>query len=57
MTGILLIKKYGTHSALNMFDEYSMTNAGVHAEFIGFTETEVMDLCEKYQIDFDTMKN
>lgn len=57
MTGILPIKKYGTHSALNMFDEYSMTNAGVHAEFIGFTETEVMDLCEKYQIDFDTMKN
>lgn len=24
MTGILLIKKYGTHSALNMFDEFSM---------------------------------
>ena len=26
MTGILPIKKYGTHSALNMFDEFSMTN-------------------------------
>ena len=26
MTGILPIKKYGTHSALNMFTEYSMTN-------------------------------
>ena len=25
MTGILPIKKYGKHSALNMFDEYSMT--------------------------------
>ena len=24
MTGILPIKKYGTHSALNMFDEYSV---------------------------------
>ena len=24
MTGILPIKKYGTHSALNMFDEFSM---------------------------------
>ena len=24
MTGILPIKKYGEHSALNMFDEYSM---------------------------------
>ena len=26
MTGILPIKKYGTHSALNMFSEYSMTS-------------------------------
>ncbi len=26
MTGILPVKKYGTHSALNMFDEYSMTD-------------------------------
>ncbi len=57
MTGILPIKKYGTHSALNMFDEYSMTNAGEYARFIGFTETEVKVLCEKYQIDFDAMKN
>ena len=57
MTGILPIKKYGTHSALNMFDEYSMTNPGEYTEFVGFTETEVKDLCEKYQIDFDTMKS
>ena len=57
MTGILPIKKYGTHSALNMFDEYSMTNPGEYAEYIGFTENEVKDLCEKYQIDFDTMKS
>ena len=26
MTGILPVKKYGLHSALNMFWEYSMTN-------------------------------
>ena len=57
MTGILPIKKYGTHSALNMFDVYSMTNAGEYARFIGFTETEVKVLSEKYQIDFDAMKN
>lgn len=57
MTGILPIKKYGTHSALNMFDEYSMTNPGEYAAFVGFTEKEVKDLCEKYQADFDTMKS
>ena len=57
MTGILPIKKYGTHSALNMFDEYSMTRPFEYAQFIGFTETEVKELCEKYQVDFDTMKS
>ena len=43
MTGMLPIKKYGTHSALNMFDEYSMTDPGDYAEYIGFTEQEVED--------------
>ena len=41
MTGILPIKKYGTHSALNMFDEFSMIDPGPMAEYVGFTEEEV----------------
>ena len=41
MTGILPIKKYGTHSALNMFDEFSMIDPGPLAEYVGFTEEEV----------------
>ena len=49
MTGILPIKKYGTHSALNMFDEFSMTDPGRLAEFVSFTENEVHTLCEKYR--------
>ena len=56
MTGILPIKKYGEHSALNMFDEYSMTNQYDLAEFTGFTENEVRELCEKYQMPFEKMK-
>ncbi|MFP3154571.1 ATP-binding protein [Lachnospiraceae bacterium ZAX-1] len=56
MTGILPIKKYGTHSALNMFDEFSMTDPRQLAEYVGFTETEVAALCEKYQMDFDETK-
>ena len=51
MTGILAVKKYGTHSALNMFDEFSMIYAGPLAKFVGFTETEVRELCEKYHMD------
>jgi hypothetical protein len=56
MTGILPIKKYGTHSALNMFDEYSMTNPGDLAEFFGFTESEVQDLCTRYNMPFEEAK-
>lgn len=49
MTGILPIKKYGTHSALNMFTEFSMTNPDILAEYVGFTEAEVESLCEAYE--------
>lgn len=38
MTGILPIKKYGTHSALNMFDEFSMVDPGPLVPSMGFTE-------------------
>ena len=56
MTGILPIKKYGEHSALNMFDEYSMTNADPIQEFTGFTGTEVRQLCDKYNMPFEETK-
>lgn len=57
MTGILPIKKYGTHSALNMFDEFSMINPGPLARYVGFTEDEVRMLCEQYHMDMTEMKN
>ena len=56
MTGILPIKKYGEHSALNMFKEYSMTNQKRLAEFTGFTEQEVRQLCEHYHMSFEKTK-
>ena len=56
MTGILPIKKYGEHSALNMFTEISMTNAAPIQEFTGFTEEEVYDLCQVYKKDFNEIK-
>ena len=56
MTGILPIKKYGEHSALNMFDEYSMTNQRELAEFTGFTEQEVQELCPAYDMPYEKMK-
>lgn len=56
MTGILPIKKYGSHSALNMFTEYSMTEPGELAEYFGFTEGEVKELCKEYDMDFEEAK-
>ena len=53
MTGILPIKKYGSHSALNMFTEYSMTDMGALAEYFGFTDDEVRELCDRYDMDFE----
>lgn len=53
MTGILPIKKYGTHSALNMFSEFSMEDPGELARFVGFTDEEVRGLCRRYKVDFD----
>ncbi len=37
MTGILPVKKYGTHSALNMFDEFSMLEPNWMAPYMGCT--------------------
>lgn len=56
LTGILPIKKVKTQSALNNFDEYTMLFAGSLAPYVGFTETEVQALCQKYQRDFEKVK-
>lgn len=53
MTGILPIKKYGTQSALTDFREYSMLTPGRLAEYMGFTELEVKELCIQYHMDFE----
>ena len=56
MTGILPIKKYGKHSAINSFYEYSMTCAEPISEFTGFTEYEVKLLCAEQNLSFEEMK-
>lgn len=51
-TGILPVKKYGQHSALNMFSEITILDPAEYAEFTGFSESEVQGLCERYGMDF-----
>ena len=57
MTGILPIKKYGSHSALNMFDEYSMLSSKGVEKYTGFTADEVKNLCCKYDISYEDMRS
>ena len=59
MTGILPIKKYGEHSAINIFSEYSMVDPKNLGPYFGFTEKEAQMQCSlKVYIDlnFDGLK-
>lgn len=56
MTGILPVRKDGSQSAISDFQEYTMVYPGVFAEYVGFTEKEVKELCEEYHNDFSAMK-
>ncbi|MCM1048326.1 MAG: ATP-binding protein [Clostridiales bacterium] len=56
ITGILPIKKYNSESALNNFDEFTMAASDILAEYVGFTEKEVIALCKKYNMSFEEMQ-
>lgn len=56
MTGILPIKKDGSQSAISDFKEFSMIFPEDFAEYVGFTEAEVQELCAEHHSDFSMMK-
>lgn len=56
MTGILPIKKQKGQSAVSNFEEYTMLDPGELAEYVGFTEDDVQELCEEYGVSFSEMK-
>ncbi len=56
MTGILPIKKYGEHSAINIFDEYSMLSPKNLGRFFGFTADEVQEQCKEYGVEYADIK-
>jgi len=56
LTGILPIKKYGTQSALNNFDEFTMVMPEPLEEYVGFTEKEVQELCGAYGLEYEKAK-
>ena len=56
ITGILPIKKDGSQSAISDFEEFSMIYPMELAEYVGFTEKEVQELCIEQNLDFSMMK-
>lgn len=42
ITGILPVKKYGTQSTLTDFREYTMLSPRNLAQYVGFTEEELL---------------
>jgi len=56
LTGILPIIREKAQSKLNEFDNCSMLFPAQFSEFVGFTEEEVKELCEKHEMDFEEMK-
>ena len=57
MTGILPIKKDGSQSAVSDFAEYSILDPDGFAEFTGFTEREVRQLCDRHRMNFQEAKS
>lgn len=51
MTGILPIKKYGSNSLLNMFNECSVFS-NTYSQYFGFTEDEVKTLCDRFNKEY-----
>jgi len=50
------VKKYGEHSALNIFDEYSMISPKNLGKYFGFTEDEVQQQCKEHGVDYEEVK-
>ncbi|MBE6005713.1 MAG: AAA family ATPase [Sarcina sp.] len=56
LTGILPIVRDKIQSKLNNFEEYTILDADVLAEYVGFTGEEVRQLCSRYGADFETCR-
>ena len=57
ITGILPIKKYGSQSELNNFDEIDMFSISRLQKYIGFTANEVEKLCQETGMSIDEMRH
>ena len=53
LTGILPVVRDKIQSKLNNFRDYTILDAGILAEYIGFTAEEVQTLCREHGMDYE----
>ena len=56
LTGILPVVRDKIQSKLNNFEEYTILDAAELAEFVGFTDEEVQELCQTHEISYEECK-
>ena len=56
ITGILPVVRDRVQSKLNNFREYTILESYELSEYVGFTNDEVVPLCEKYGVDYKRCK-
>ncbi len=56
ITGILPIVRQKMQSKLNVFSEYNFLSPRQFSEFMGFTEAETKQLCERYGMSYEECK-
>ncbi len=56
LTGVLPVVRDKIQSKLNLFTEYTMTDAMQLSEFVGFTEEETQALCNQCNMDYEECK-
>ena len=57
ITGILPVERDKIQSKLNNFNEYTMLDPDMTAEFFGFTKEETEELCNEYGMSFAECEN
>ena len=57
LTGILPIQRDRVESKLNNFDEYTVLDPVMTAEYFGFTKEETEALCNEYGMSFEECEN
>ncbi len=56
ITGVHPVIRTTNQSGLNNFDQYNLLSPGLHPEFLGFTEQETIELCHRFNKNYEEIQ-